>query len=445
MGCHSLEQSLIARPSARLSSGEFAMSTRSSSKALSNKQSGCGGGCVIYFVFGIFTLVGAVNSYVMLFQPMTKFLAVQSWEETPCEITKSELDRFGDELSAHVEYAYTFEGKEYRCAQLRYHGHPNFDIIKSDVTDWEKRLQEGNQTVCYVDSDKPRQAVLIRDFPLEMLFGLIPLGFLGIGIGGLLIGPRMLKGAETSKRASTAWPSDADPATASERNDFVARIQSQISGGMETWIPEGQTGPQELKSNSSPLLTFLGVVLFACIWNGIVSIFVMEVISDWQAGNGSWGMTLFMTPFLLVGIGGVLAAIYYFLALFNPKVQMFVSSPSLMMGETLQAKWVLRGRLSGISDFKVKLIGEEWCQYRRGTNTYTDTSTFYYVIAVATSDPYEIESGEVEIVIPTDTMHSFDASNNKIKWTLEVHGDIKLWPDVKNKFPLVILPARAQK
>lgn len=223
------------------------MSTRSSSKALSNKQSGCGGGCVIYFVFGIFTLVGAVNSYVMLFQPMTKFLAVQSWEETPCEITKSELDRFGDELSAHVDYAYTFEGKEYRCAQLRYHGHPNFDIIKSDVTDWEKRLQEGNQTVCYVDSDKPRQAVLIRDFPLEMLFGLIPLGFLGIGIGGLLIGPRMLKGAR--RRSELRLPGPAMPiprrrvnATTSSRG-FSRRFPAE-------WKPGFRKGRQVRKSLS---------------------------------------------------------------------------------------------------------------------------------------------------------------------------------------------------
>jgi len=418
------------------------MAKPSSSKALSHKQGGgCGPGCVIYFVFGIILLVGGVNSYVMLFQPLMKYVSVLSWKEIPCEIVESDLNRRGSELTAYVEYTYTVKKQEYRCAQLRFHGHSSGNEIESDADDWEKRLQVGSKTDCFVDMGNPRQAVLIRDFPMEMLFGLIPLVFLGIGVGGLIIGPQMVKGQNKARQASADWQRDSQNYKQPDRNDLVSRIRSQLGdGGLSSWVPEGETGPQELKTNSTPLGTFFGLVVFSLIWNGVVSIFLVEIVSDWQAGNGSWLMTLFFVPFVAIGIGAILGAIYSFLALFNPKVQMFVSSPSVGLGETLQAKWVLRGNLNGVSEFTVKLVGEEWCQYRRGTNTHTDTSKFYELVAVSTTDPYEIESGEVEIKVPADLMHSFDAPNNKVRWRIEVCGDIKFWPDVKNTFSLVVLP-----
>lgn len=38
-------------------------------------------------------------------------------------------------------------------------------------------------------------------------------------------------------------------------------------------------------------------------------------------------------------------------------------------------------------------------------------------------------------------MHSFEADNNKILWNLDVHGDIKKWPDVKESFKITVVPA----
>jgi hypothetical protein len=39
-------------------------------------------------------------------------------------------------------------------------------------------------------------------------------------------------------------------------------------------------------------------------------------------------------------------------------------------------------------------------------------------------------------------MHSFEAGHNKIIWSLRVHGDIYRWPDVKDEYPIVVLPMR---
>jgi hypothetical protein len=37
-------------------------------------------------------------------------------------------------------------------------------------------------------------------------------------------------------------------------------------------------------------------------------------------------------------------------------------------------------------------------------------------------------------------MHSFNTPNNKIIWTLHLHGSIPRWPDVDLEFPLTVLP-----
>jgi hypothetical protein len=39
-------------------------------------------------------------------------------------------------------------------------------------------------------------------------------------------------------------------------------------------------------------------------------------------------------------------------------------------------------------------------------------------------------------------MHSFVASRNEIQWKLRVKGTIGFWPDVKDDYPIVVLPSQ---
>jgi hypothetical protein len=57
-----------------------------------------------------------------------------------------------------------------------------------------------------------------------------------------------------------------------------------------------------------------------------------------------------------------------------------------------------------------------------------------------TSDLVEIASGQVGLIVPGDTMHSFKADNNRIIWSIEIRGDIKRWPDVKESFEVEVTP-----
>jgi hypothetical protein len=89
----------------------------------------------------------------------------------------------------------------------------------------------------------------------------------------------------------------------------------------------------------------------------------------------------------------------------------------------------------------VKLLGIEQATYQRGTKTHTSSDTFYEMELYRTTNTGTIASGQVGFIIPRDTMHSFETDNNKIIWSLEVLGDIKRWPDVKESFPISVVPA----
>jgi hypothetical protein len=102
--------------------------------------------------------------------------------------------------------------------------------------------------------------------------------------------------------------------------------------------------------------------------------------------------------------------------------------------------WSLSGQTRRIMELVVTLRGVEEARYRRGTDTHTDRNTFYEMELHRTSDPYEIVAGQVGFVMPQDTMHSFEATNNKILWELEIHGSIKGWPDMKESFKINVAP-----
>ncbi len=206
-------------------------------------------------------------------------------------------------------------------------------------------------------------------------------------------------------------------------------------------LRQPDTGPHVLKPKHTPAGKLIGAIVFALFWNGIVSIFVAQVVQGFRTGHPSWLTTIFMVPFVLIGVGVVGLVVYQFLAMFNPRPTLELSSTMIPLGGAAELRWRLSGNIHRIGSFVVTLRGRESATYRRGTKTHTDTNTFYEMELYRTSNALDIASGQVGFVMPDDTMHSFEAENNKIVWSLDVHGDIERWPDVKESFTIAVLPA----
>ncbi len=374
--------------------------------------------------FSIFAIAGLGMLYPLGIRPIAKTLDARSWIETPCKVLRGQVRSHssddGTTYSVYLLYEYEFEGRLYKSDR--------YDFIGGSSSGHSRKAQVVEQyktavaPVCYVNPKKPAEAILKRGFHAKLLFALFPLPFVCIGLGGIYFTLR-----RKTRTGSEAW----------KPRMRAAPAQSETLSVLHA----GEGGRVVLKPRHSPVVKFLGAVLIAAFWNGIVSVFLVEVVAGFRQGNPRWGMTLFMTPFVLIGIGLIALIVYQFLAIFNPRPRLELSSASIPLGGAAELSWRLFGRVSRIGQFAVTLRGSEEATYRRGTDTRTDRSTFYEMELYKTSSPAEMASGQVGIILPQETMHSFEADHNKIVWNLEVYGDIPRWPDVKESFKITVAQA----
>ncbi|MFN7289552.1 MAG: hypothetical protein ACK5T6_03115, partial [Pirellula sp.] len=112
----------------------------------------------------------------------------------------------------------------------------------------------------------------------------------------------------------------------------------------------------------------------------------------------------------------------------------------LQPGSEFEISWLQKGNAKKIKKLIITLEGKEEVSYRQGTKTRTETSVFFSERILETSDPVEIASGYRDVKIPEESMHTFEASSNKISWTMQIHGEISYWPDILDDFTIVVYP-----
>jgi len=366
--------------------------------------------------FAVFLLVG--SGFMVPFAiVVAKVIGSRNWVPTPCVIVSSAVKKHRGEksytYSIEMVFRYEFGGKEYESHTYDFSpGSSSGYRSKARVVE---RYPAGKKATCYVNPRKPSQAVISRRLPAMVWFAFIPGIFVAIGLGGFVATVR-------------------------------ARRRPGVPVGAPSWLPKVTATAAGLGVRLRPSVsphTKLGLVLVAAlVWNGAVSMFSLRVIGAWRAGRGSWFETLFLVPFGLVGVGLVVGVFYQFLRLFNPRPVVTVGQQSLPLGGRTRLEWALVGRVDAVRRLEVYLEGREQATYQRGTNTITSHKTFLTVPLVETTDRYEILAGKAEIAVPPDTMHTFEAPNNKVLWRLVVRGDVQRWPDIEEEYPIVVLPAQ---
>jgi hypothetical protein len=361
----------------------------------------------------VFIIIGSSLAYVFMIRPTLAIREAASWQETPCTITSSKVEasrgnKNGTTYSIEIHYEYFVDGE--KILGDRY----NFDTGSSSGHDWRRKIVQdhppGHQTVCYVNPADPYESVLVRDTSMSRWWGLIPLFF-------ALIGCTLWTAGRNAARTGNAVPLSPAP-------DPAAPLRGVI-GDVNT--------PTKLKPSSSPLGAFIGLLIFSLIWNGIV--FGIMFSADLPTPA-----KVFLGLFALIGLGIFAAAVHQFLALFNPRPTLETNRSSVRLGQELQIRFSFTGRVQRIQKLTIHLRGREEATYRRGTDTSTDKSIFAEQLLLETGSTAQMHSGNVVAQIPANTVHSFSAPNNKIIWTLHLHGAIPRWPDVDLEFPFTVLP-----
>lgn len=374
-------------------------------------------------------LVGSALTIVFLVRPALRVQQAKRWQTVPCVIVSSRVRTHrGSEsttYSVDILYSYKVGGREYKANRYGFLGGSSSGRRKKSKI--VARHPAGSKAVCYVNPLDPTDAVLNRDFPLVCLFGLIPLVIALVGAGGL----------------AYALPRALGRGKGSARSEWLAQAEEPAS----RYAAPGArafAGPVKLKPKYSPLKKLFAAMAFALLWNGVVSIFVFEVIKGWRRGRPDWVMAVFVSPFVLIGLVTVVVAVYFMLSLLNSRCTLTASSGEFPLGASFRLRWILAGGFVRVRRIEIRLEGREEVTFRRGKNTVTDKKVFAALPLVDETDRYRMFMGEVEVTVPADTMHSFEAKHNKIIWAFQVHAEIGLWPDVRSEFPIVVTPGRTR-
>ena len=372
-----------------------------------------GRGRVVMIAMGvIFSIVGGLLFLFLFGLPALRFVQSTTWDQTPCTVVGSTIRSWstddGTSYRADVLYEYEADGRIWRSNRVDF-----FSALSSSRDGaWavRDRFPVGVSETCWIDPGAPGKSVLDREFRPKNLLGLIPLVFLVAGLGLLHHGRRMRR-----------------PVT-----DDVA----------PTPIPEAAHGPLLLEPQWSPIGKVFGALLFALFWNGIVSLFVYQAWKSWERGHPDWFLSVFLIPFVLIGLTSFVFVGHFILALANPRPRLKVADGSPCIGDTLSIDWHFTGRSSRIDHLKIVIEGREEATYQRGTDTHTDTEVFATFTGVDTSNDWEIPRGTATIQVPADTMHTFAGNSNKVVWEIKVTGEISRWPDISQNFPITIQPLR---
>lgn len=371
--------------------------------------------------FSIFLLVGVGTGYGFFVRPVLKIVAAQRWTSVPCEILSSRVktnsDSDGNTYSVDIVYRYTYQDRTYTAN--RYHFFTGSSSGYKGKAQVVRRLPSGSRATCFVNPSDPTEAVLERGATSMLWFGLIPLVFALVGFFGLLSTIR-------GKTLTTPRPAQAQAFATFARRDSSAWVPN----------PNDAPGPATLTPSATPKMKLFGLAFAAVFWNSIVSVFLFN--QSWS-GFGLF-MGLFLLPFIAIGLGLIGGVVYQAMALFNPRPRLTVSRAVALPGDTIDVSWELEGRTDRLQRLQLALEGREEATYRRGTDNVTDKEIFVRIQLLDTTEPIAMHSGSAKLHIPPGAMHSFRSANNKIVWSLKLHGEIPRWPDIKDEYPYEIAP-----
>jgi hypothetical protein len=411
------------------------------------------------FFFCLFLVAGSGVAYFAALKPWLDVSRAQSWTETPCVIIASEISvstsKGKSSYYPKVKFSYSVDELEFFGERFWFGGGKSSD--RESLENVMKPYQAGSEAVCFVNPSDPNESILLRESApglwVALLVGSI---FSAVGLGGMAIGFVMYRTERRKKRALVIPTSNSVEANGQatpqrsalfgddshrEERVQVRKTIAPTTGAnytTPTCLPKPRTGPDEplvLEQTISRGLKAAGLIILALFWNGITGAIGFAVVKNFNLIP-----MIFIGIFLLIGMIILAGAVHAFLQLFNPKTVAVCSHSYLQPGSEFEISWLQKGNAKKIKKLIITLEGKEEVSYRQGTKTRTETSVFFSERILETSDPVEIASGYRDVKIPEESMHTFEASSNKISWTMQIHGEISYWPDILDDFTIVVYP-----
>ena len=402
--------------------------------------------------FAVFLLIGC-GVLVALFATLVipQWRVNHEFTEGTCTVKNTRVaainNKEGVLYRPEIEIEYHVEGERYR--KWTYDIATARDLRSSYSSDEQRQravidsFKRDESRPCWYDPNDPNVAVLVRGYSWWVwLVFVVPVSFIVIGLGGFLCSV-LHWGKSAEHRAALA-----QQASEYESFEFNGRRRPKfpnVPDDTDVANNPGNTLEFRLPIGTSPGWALFGMLLACLFWNGIVSIFVVLAVGAHLDGNPDWLMTLFIIPFVLVGI--VLIVIFIRRLLVTTGIGptlVEISAHPLHPSDQCRLFISQPGRLT-FNAIEVLLVCEEKATYRQGTNTRTETREVYQQEILRCED-FEVHRGlpfetQCELAVPAAAMHSFRSEHNEVNWTVVVKGDVAGWPDYRRAFPVVVQPA----
>jgi len=366
----------------------------------------------LLFVF--FILIGGLVFYGAFVRPAVRILEARNWTETPCRIVSSQVGSHsgkGTTYSVDIIFAYNVGGRGFTSAHYNFMGGSSSGYAgKREIVD---RYPPGLQTVCYVNPSDPSDAVIEQRFTNDMLFGLFPLVFVGIGTAGLIW--RKKTGNQETNPITGTRPLAAFGAISSE--------------------------PLKMKPAATRVGNLAKMVALTVVWNGFVSGFIYLVFRDRSFHRTDLALMVFVSLFGLVGLVLVGATVRAVLQLFDPQMHLRLSPGALKPGGVYTLEWESQSGRRPLSQMRITLECSEKATCPGGRNgSYTVTEQPYTAEWLNSDKREELSGGKVEVKLPQRLMHSLETGSNRIVWVVRVKGKVRGWAGINDEYPVVMLP-----
>ncbi len=351
------------------------------------------------------------SSYYLIIKPYGNVISSKNWSLQSAEVVKSEVRSSesddGTTYSPNIIFKYNLGGRSYYSDQRSFFEYSSSGYSRSQQI--VEKYPVGQKIQILVDPHQPINAVIEPTVPsLLFLFALIPLGL-------ILILYALLKSIKVIPPLHRTDP----------------KLDSIIS---LDWLPnkvlQQQSGSKNfiLIPDISRGSKFIGITIFALVWNGVVCVM-------W--GEAPWIMTII---FGVIGLVLIYAMFHCFLQLFNPKLLVEIDAHPLSPGREYKIYWRLDRTKRQIEGITIDFELEERATYRRGTDTTTDKKVIYTQNLYKQSGRSRERQGEALLKLPNDLIHSFNAPNNKLVYNLKFVIQVANYPDLKEIFELVVSP-----
>jgi hypothetical protein len=202
-----------------------------------------------------------------------------------------------------------------------------------------------------------------------------------------------------------------------------------------------------LPAAQTPGWRLLATTIFAMLWNFVVCLLTVSVISGHIAGRHEWLLTVLLIPFWGVCYWSVRAFLQ--LLLLNSgtgQTTVEISDLPFIPGRTYQAVVSQHGHVT-MKSLQLWLVCEEEATFTQGTDIRTEVREVYRLSCFERRD-FRIEltvpfTDTCSIAVPPTAMHSFQSPHNLVRWKLVVRGEAETWPLFERGFPIVVYPGEA--